>query len=108
MTDEATPREVGSHAGLGLAPERAAFERWCAASGHGTLDDMMMPLDRALKNLLWTAWKAAWGCQQASIDRLMLEHCPVEMTHEQMAAWASAQVAAPGFDEAALDAALKA
>lgn len=42
-----------------LEPEREAFERWCADNGHGTLDDMMMPMDRALKNLLWTAWQAA-------------------------------------------------
>lgn len=29
MTTDATPREVGSHAGLGLAPERAALpNRW--------------------------------------------------------------------------------
>ena len=45
---------------------------------------------------------------QTRIDALMLEHCPDEMTHEQMAEWARHQVAAPDFDEAALDAALKA
>lgn len=38
--------------------EREAFEAWCATNGHGTLDDMMMPMDRALKNLLWSAWQA--------------------------------------------------
>ncbi len=32
MTTEATPREVGSHAGLGLAPERATCE--CCAFMH--------------------------------------------------------------------------
>jgi len=42
-----------------MEPEREAFERWCAANGHGALDDMMMPMDRALKNLLWSAWQAA-------------------------------------------------
>lgn len=56
----------------------------------------------------WVFWKAAWDSQQARIDALMLEHCPDEMTVEQMAEWAKHQVAAPGFDEAALDAALKA
>jgi hypothetical protein len=45
---------------------------------------------------------------RAAIDRLMLEWCPDEMTPHQMAEWAKAQVAAPGFDEAALDAALAA
>ena len=56
----------------------------------------------------WKFWKAAWDSQQARIDALMLEHCPDEMTPEQMAEWAKHQVAAPGFDEAALNAALKA
>lgn len=51
---------------------------------------------------------AAIAQLQARIDALMLEHCPDEMTPEQMVAWANAQVAAPGFYEAALDAALKA
>ena len=32
--------------------DRENFERWCADNGHGTLDDLMMPLDRALKSLL--------------------------------------------------------
>lgn len=48
-------------------PEREAFERWCADNGHGTLDDMMMPMDRALKNLLWTAWQAADARWQAAL-----------------------------------------
>lgn len=63
MADEVTPAgPVGSpvECAVGrLAPEREAFERWCTDNGHGTLDDMMMPMDRALKNLLWTAWQAA-------------------------------------------------
>ena len=32
MTNELDPREVGSNAGLGLDPERAAFELWLAAT----------------------------------------------------------------------------
>ncbi len=32
MTTEATPREVGSHAGLGLAPERDGLALACAAA----------------------------------------------------------------------------
>lgn len=43
---------------------REAFERWCDDNGHGTLDDLMMPLDRALKNLLWTAWQAGYSAQR--------------------------------------------
>lgn len=49
-----TPREPTAEM---LEAERVKFEAWCAANGHGTLDDMMMPLDRALKNLLWSAWQ---------------------------------------------------
>lgn len=49
-----TPREPTPEM---LEAERVKFEAWCAANGHGTLDDMMMPLDRALKNLLWSAWQ---------------------------------------------------
>lgn len=33
----------------------------------------------------------AWNSQQARIDRLMLEHCPEEMTIEQRAEWAKNQ-----------------
>lgn len=54
MTTDATPREVGSHAGLGLSPERAAFEAWCDERWgncaylrkSGTCGE-------------WTAWQAA-------------------------------------------------
>lgn len=34
---------------------------------------------------------AAWAQQQAVVDRLMLEHCPGEMTPEQYQAWAVSQ-----------------
>lgn len=50
-----TPREPTPEM---VKAERVKFEAWCSANGHGTLDDMMMPLDRALKNLLWSAWQA--------------------------------------------------
>ena len=36
--------------------------------------------------------------QQAEIDRLMLEHCPEEMTPEQIANWKQSQVPAPEAD----------
>jgi hypothetical protein len=39
--------------------ERQAFEAWCAANGHGTLDDMVAPLDRSMRALMWGAWQAA-------------------------------------------------
>ncbi len=96
--------------GLGLEPERAAFEAWFSEGGKWPAavrrsgDAYVLAAAQAA----WTAYKAAWDCQQAEIDRLMLEWCPDEMTPRQMAEWATHQVAAPGFDEAALDAALKA
>lgn len=40
------------------AEERAAFEAWSEANGHGTIDDMLGPLDRILRNLLWSSWQA--------------------------------------------------
>src|SRR5688572_27774244 len=39
----------------------------------------------------WEGYRAAWSCQQASIDRLMLEFCPDEMGDEQMRKWLGAQ-----------------
>src|SRR4051812_43759548 len=44
------------------------------------------------------------GAKQAHIDALMLEHCPDEMTPEQLEEWASHQ--RPGCDEATLAKAL--
>ena len=35
------------------------------------------------------------AAKQAEIDRLMMEHCPEEMTAEQRAAWAKHQVVVP-------------
>lgn len=38
------------------------------------------------------------AAKQAVIDRLMFEHCPEEMTQEQLDEWASHQMPAP-FDD---------
>jgi hypothetical protein len=110
MSNSDQPLGLGCSEGLGLAPERAAFERWTASEGGNLTRHAEDPQRYASATVQgrWRAYKAAWDCQQASIDRLMLEWCPDEMTPHQMAEWAKAQVAAPGFDEAALDAALKA
>ena len=64
-TPAAEPLALRSNDLLGpVVTAREAFERWCADNGHGTLDDLMMPLDRALKNLLWTAWEAGYAAQR--------------------------------------------
>lgn len=39
----------------------------------------------------WECYQAAYNLQQATIDRIMLEFCPGEMTNEQIDAWAKAQ-----------------
>jgi hypothetical protein len=72
MTTEATPREVGSHAGLGLAPEREAFARWCRENGHGELDDMLTPLDRSLRALMWPVWQGAVAAERERLLGAML------------------------------------
>jgi hypothetical protein len=64
MSTEATPREVGSHAGLGPEPERAAFARWCRENGHGELDDMLTPLDCSLRALMWPVWQGAVAAER--------------------------------------------
>ena len=85
-----TPLEFG---------RRFAFERWCSTAGYSAV--RMLPgsdvYNSRTTQELWLAWSAAWDCQQASIDRLMLEYCPDEMTPSQKAAWEANQK--PGFDE---------
>lgn len=55
-----------------------------------------------------TVWVKAHEAQrainelQAKLDRLMLEHCPDEMTEEQKANWAKAQRAVPDPDDSAI------
>ena len=98
-----------------LGPERAAFEQFAqhCPMGRYSVDRDTRPGREdgywsSHTQIMWDAWCAAWQCQQASVDRLMLEWCPDEMTPGQMIEWAMAQVNTPGFDDAALDAALKA
>lgn len=39
--------------------EREAFDRWLRDNGHceNQIDDMLMPLQRSLNELMWSAWK---------------------------------------------------
>lgn len=51
------------------------FEAWASANGYNGIDDMLAPMDRAMKALLWSAWQAAqkplptfdevWGKKEA-------------------------------------------
>ena len=90
----------GPVAEVGLGPKRAAFERFARACpmGQYSVDRDTRPGGQdgywsSHTQVMWDAWCAAWDCQQASIDRLMLEWCPDEMAPEQMAGWADSQVA---------------
>ena len=77
MTTEATPREVGSHAGLGLEPEREAFERWLNPGGFsGNVSPWVEPgrYQKETHQLAWLAWRGAvaaererwqkWACRK--------------------------------------------
>jgi hypothetical protein len=46
-------------------PERAAFALWCRENGHGELDDMLTPLDRSLRSLMWPVWQGAVASARA-------------------------------------------
>lgn len=58
----------GSHVATVPDTERIAFDAWAAAHGFG-IDDMLDPLDRAVKALLWTAWRDRAALARASIQR---------------------------------------
>ena len=67
MTTEATPREVGSHAGLGLAPEREAFERWLNPGGFsGNVSPWVEPgrYQKETHQLAWLAWRGAVAAER--------------------------------------------
>ena len=53
-------------------------------------------------------YKRAAESNAARIDSLMLEHCPNEMTPEQIAEWGRNQRPATSEEQAALDAAMPA
>lgn len=57
----AEPLALRLSEGLGLAPERAVFDRWLRDNGHceDQHDDMLTPLQRSLNSLMWSAWQAA-------------------------------------------------
>jgi endonuclease/exonuclease/phosphatase family metal-dependent hydrolase len=68
------PLGVGSSEGLGpAAPERAAFARWCRENGHGELDDMLTPLDRSLRALMWPVWQGAVAAERERLRAILRE-----------------------------------
>lgn len=62
----------------------AAWSRHCGISANSG-SAPPVPADYA------AGFAAAWDMQQATIDRLMLEHCPAEMTPEQFQQWIDRQ-----------------
>lgn len=84
---------------------RAHFEKWISAPPFEHMCDRNSEnsawpgaYKRYETELAWEAWQAAWGSQQAEIDRLMLEFCPDEMTPEQVAEWAAHQKPEPNAE----------
>lgn len=43
------------------------FDEWCAANGHGGIDDMLMPLERSMKALMKSAWNAAVAAEHQQL-----------------------------------------
>lgn len=85
---------------LGIAVNRALFDPACQRLNEWAL---IGPVQRAAlesfaERLLAAErarvaeLEAALAARQAEIDRLMLEHCPDEMSSEQKAQWAAHQV----------------
>jgi hypothetical protein len=73
-TNAAGPLGSASSEGLGpAAPERAAFARWCRENGHGELDDMLTPLDRSLRALMWPVWQGAVAAERERLRAILRE-----------------------------------
>lgn len=71
-TKPAQPLGLVSSAQLGQAdPERAAFARWCRENGHGELDDMLTPLDRSLRALMWPVWLGAVAAERERCAKIV-------------------------------------
>lgn len=72
-------------------------------------DDRIASLERELAEAKTRTnnFLAAVDAKQAKIDALMLEFCPGEMSAEQKADWAAAQVPASASERAAIDQARK-
>lgn len=66
------------------------FQKWFYAAPHRAKYTNDTPA--------YLAAKEAWDCQQAAIDRLMLEFCPDEMTPEQLEEWEKHQRVVPKSD----------
>lgn len=84
--------EIGSRPPHWNGPEmqRAGMPRY-GIRWNGPSQPLAVPMDDGY----WTPWHmadAAAGSLQARIDALMLEHCPDEMTPEQIAEWERHQV----------------
>lgn len=70
------------------------FKKWAEQDWWGWSIDAVFD-DSPCHNLTiaaqWEAYQEAYNLQQATIDRLMLEFCPDEMSPEQLASWENAQ-----------------
>lgn len=83
--EPAPPLGLGSSEGLGLEPERAAFERWLNPGQHaGNVSPWMKPgrYEMAEHQLAWLAWKACATATRENcaetIEVLVCECCHKE------------------------------
>lgn len=82
MSNDNTPaadRGSECNAELGPEPERAAFSRWCRENGHGELDDMLTPLDRSLRALMWPVWQGAVASERERLLALATKRADYEV-----------------------------
>jgi hypothetical protein len=64
MDNDRTPAALRLSDQLGLETERAEFARWCRENGQGELDDMLTPLYRSLRALMWPVWLGAVAAER--------------------------------------------
>lgn len=87
MTTEATPREVGSHEGLGQAPERDAFERHAESLGYSADPDTRPGREGGYwsshTHLMWETWQAAVAAERERWRTAALAGC--DGTHPKYA-----------------------
>lgn len=75
MSESSKPAQVGSNEGLGLVPERAAFEAWFSDGGkwpeavRRSGEGYML----AAAQSAWTAWKAAWAARLHPLSDAAIE-----------------------------------
>ena len=81
MTEETTPREVGSNDRLGLEPERAAFEAWFSEDGRypQAVERSGNGYKLMSAHSAWTAWRICWSVAQSAERERCANLCEQEI-----------------------------